>query len=1089
MIHGMPRKLVQCPGALLIFLLAGSLLGTPAARLHAEDAEDTELLLPGQSRERPITAGETHLYRVEAADSPRLVMVEQRGIDLAVETGPGTTLDAPSGSWSPEVFLLAAGAGMDRLAVHPRQKLASPGRYVIRVEAAPDDERRRAALAAMSRGGQLAAGDSEARDQALAAYREAWEIWHGLGDHRWEAEALGAVATLEFDRADFPSAADGFLQTLALWRTLGEPRREAAVQRSFGQTQLKLGRLETARTELETARALWRRLGERAAEGETLCDLCLVEQTGGALPAALACYADARAIFRDLGSTSQEAQIANSLGGIYDLQGEPDAALDHYRQALALRQATGDRSGEAETLINLATVHRALGDWQEALHLYGQAQEIVAALGERLPEAFLFNNLGYLYDDLGEPQRALVFVDHALELRRQMGDRRGEAITLNNLGTAWRHLGDLDKALDHHRRALEIALASGDRRQEGITHLRLAETRLEREEPAAALTEIEPALALLRAMGLRRGEMQALHLRGLALARSGRPREALPVLQDVLAQRREARDRAGEAEALLALATVERTLGLTAEARAHSDAAVARVEELRSGFISPGLRASFLATRRRAYTLSIDLLMDRHAADPAGGYDRAALEMSERARARSLVDALDPASAGRTREAGLPPELIARRQALHRRLQAKINQQIARTGATEELGREIETLLVEIDGIEAEIRRRNPLYASFTAPAPIHAAEIAGLLDPGTVLLEYALGEERSFVWAVSQSSIRSVQLPPQKEIEELARRFYGDLSTVEAGAAPKTEAAEALGRVLLGPVWQDAAGLRRLVVVPDGALHSVPFSALLAPGARTRLVEQVEIVSIPSATTLALQRRRFAGRPPAPRRAAILADPVFSADDARLAHPSTAGRSDLLPRFERLPASRREAESISALAPRGQVLTALDFAASRETVLSGQLRDERIVHFATHGVADLRSPELSGLVLSLVDAAGRPQDGFLSLSDIYDLDLGADLVVLSGCRTALGKEVRGEGLMGLTRGFLYAGVPRVAASLWRVEDRTTAELLVRFYRALWQDNLPAAAALRQAQLALAREPRYKSPYSWAGFVLQGDWR
>lgn len=262
-------------------------------------------------------------------------------------------------------------------------------------------------------------------------------------------------------------------------------------------------------------------------------------------------------------------------------------------------------------------------------------------------------------------------------------------------------------------------------------------------------------------------------------------------------------------------------------------------------------------------------------------------------------------------------------------------------------------------------------------------------------------------------------------------------------------------------------------------------------------------MVYLPSATTLALQRQRLERRSPASKWAAVLADPVFSPDDPRLAGSSSVSRkastsADLVrgaepgglqPVFQRLPSSRSEAEAIAGLAPAGQVWTALDLEASRDAVLSGDLHAYRVVHFATHGIADARNPELSGLVLSLVDRAGRPREGFLGLRDIYELDLAADLVVLSGCRTALGKEVRGEGLMGITRGFLYAGVPRVVASLWPVQDRTTAELMARFYRAMWRDGLTPAAALRKAQRSLRRELRYRNPYSWAGFVLQGDWR
>jgi CHAT domain-containing protein len=220
-----------------------------------------------------------------------------------------------------------------------------------------------------------------------------------------------------------------------------------------------------------------------------------------------------------------------------------------------------------------------------------------------------------------------------------------------------------------------------------------------------------------------------------------------------------------------------------------------------------------------------------------------------------------------------------------------------------------------------------------------------------------------------------------------------------------------------------------------------------------------------------------------------VLADPVFSPDDPRLGASARARPDGSPPAFERLPFSQREADAISALVPEGQVWKALGLGATREAVLSSDLRSYRVIHFATHGVADTSSPELSGLVLSLVDAAGGSREGFLGLTDIYELDLAADLVVLSGCRTALGKEVRGEGLMGLTRGFLYAGVPRVVGSLWPVQDRTASELMSRFYKAMWKDGLSPAAALRKAQSSLRSEPRYRAAHSWAGFVLQGDWR
>jgi CHAT domain-containing protein len=398
------------------------------------------------------------------------------------------------------------------------------------------------------------------------------------------------------------------------------------------------------------------------------------------------------------------------------------------------------------------------------------------------------------------------------------------------------------------------------------------------------------------------------------------------------------------------------------------------------------------------------------------------------------------------------------------------------------------------------------------------------------MLLEYSLGEDRSFLWTIEPGRVRSFPLPAQAKIERLARQVYREMSQAESGSPRSGQAAERLSQILLGPVWADRAArnappLQRLVVVPDGALALLPFAALpvpdpgrswKSPGTLLPLLERAEVVSIPSATTLAVQRQRTKERAPASQWqwAAVFGDPVYAADDPRVARrgadersiPGRArgakpaatsarrgrqggiGRAGALS-LPRLAATGGEAKAIQALAPAGKVKLVLGLDANRETVLAGNLRGFRVLHFATHALADTENPERSGLVLSMVDAEGRPREGFLGLSDIYDLDLDAGLVVLSGCRTALGREVRGEGLMGLTRGFQYAGVPRVVASLWPVEDRSTAELMKRFYQAMWRRDHPLApaAALREAQRWLRQD--FRDPHSWAGFVLQGDWR
>jgi CHAT domain-containing protein len=534
---------------------------------------------------------------------------------------------------------------------------------------------------------------------------------------------------------------------------------------------------------------------------------------------------------------------------------------------------------------------------------------------------------------------------------------------------------------------------------------------------------------------------------------------------------------------LTRLARAERRLGRPAAARARVEEALRVIETLRATETDPDLRASFLASQRAAFELEIDLLME-------SGQAQAALEVSERARARSLLDLLQEAGAD-VRE-GVDPELRDRERALLVRLNAKAGL-LARPAAEARQRAaegEIRAVLDELARIDAEIRRRSPRYAALTRPAPATSGEIQALLDGGTLLLEYALGEERSFLWAVDRDSVSGYELPPRERIEAAAREVHGRLGVLAPGDDRLVQAAADLGRMVLGPV-AGQLGERRLIVVADGELQYIPFGMLPVPGAADPLLTRHEIVNAPSASIVALQRR-LARPEPAPGTAAVLADPVFDAGDPRVAGKagaaspvrSASGAGPLL----RLPWTRREAEAIAAVVPAGRSFLALDFRASRETALSPELSRYRIVHFATHGIIDSRTPALSGLMLSRVGERGAPVDGFLGLRDIYNLRLGADLVVLSGCETALGKEVRGEGLVGLTQGFLYTGARQVVASLWRVEDRATAELMTRFYRGLLVEGRAPAAALRQAQLAVRQEKRWRSPYYWSGFVLQGDW-
>ncbi|MFL6261943.1 MAG: CHAT domain-containing protein [Thermoanaerobaculia bacterium] len=780
------------------------------------------------------------------------------------------------------------------------------------------------------------------------------------------------------------------------------------------------------------------------------------EDKPSSLQTALALETEALARFRALGLPAREAETLSSLGSYRDRLHERDAAAGFYRQALAIFESLGDEARAGATLSNLGKLERGSGRPERALALYRRAIPLLRRARNGPAEAASLSNLGRAAMTVGETGEALSAFEQALSRQRVLGDRVAEGDTLLNLGRLEISLGQTPRALDHLGRAVALLEACGKRRVLGLALVDLAAARaLGGHSRQEVLATFQRALELQREIGDRRWEAVTRHNLGWYLRQEGETRQAERIFWETLAAFQEYGDRTNEAAALVNLGFVDLDLGRPAEAeelftraralfteigdpdqeanalfglaRAHRmagrtavaltaiESAAARVETLRSKPPNLETRLTFFASKQEIYELRVGLLMERHRQDPRAGYDARALMAGEEARARTLLDLLDKAHIG------------------------------AGSGAAR--------LAAAPAGGFQEIRRQ--------------AAE------PGTLVLEYHLGRDRGFLWALTPGGLESFELPPRETLEAEARRAAFLLAASHRALARRQAdlALAGLSRRLLGPVAHLLRGAERLVIVPDGALWYVSFAALPEPGTGPPLVVGHEIVTLPSLSVLPRLRRDAAGRRPPPGTVAVLADPVFG----RLA--------------ARLPFSRAEAQAILAAAPGQETLAALDFAASRETVLSGRLARYRIVHFATHAVLDTENPELSGIMLSRVDPQGRPRDGFLRLGDIYRLHLPVDLVVLSACRTAIGREFRGEGMVGLTRGFFSAGARQVLVSLWPVEDRATAELMRRFYHEMLGRGRPPAAALREAQAAMWRDERWRPAYYWAAFTLQGDWR
>lgn len=867
-------------------------------------------------------------------------------------------------------------------------------------------------------------------------------------------------------------------------------------------------------------REQWRRLEDVWSEAGVLKEIGDLHYRLGAPRAALPPTQEALSLYEQLHDLRGQAEALNNIGVFSYALGDPRGALEFYARSLALFRRAGNRRGEAATLGSIGLAHRTLGEPDRALAAYEEALSLARAVKVRRAEGYVLRNLGTLLLGFGDVERGLETMRQALELGRQSGDGELEANALAIIGRGYRLKGDFAQALSFSSQALERWRALGNRFAEAESLMQLGALYRVMGRRNEAEEALRAALDQNRTLGTRFGEINAL----LALAKlqedGADPSRARETLTQALAASRSTGDITAESDALYRMARLRRSEGDLEAARRDVAAAVALQESLRSRVAESESRATFFASAQAVYEFQIDLLMEMSASRPEEDLVQRAFEASERKRARALLDSLVESQAEIV--GGTDPELRRQQTRLGDRLRFQTQQQARmlagrhKEEAAAALAREIDETVRQYEEVQRQLEAANPAYAAFLDGAVATAAEAQGLLDAGTVLLEFSLGETGSHAWAVTRDKVAGVALPPRSQLASAARAAWENLGTAPAlrssprpSAAPPSmsRATSDLAHMLLGPLARHLEH-ERLVIVADGILQHVSFAALPepeGPHSGRPLLASHEVVVVPSASIL--KALRAAARPSSPPRSvAVLADPIFEPDDPRV--PGASGRrerpnrdADLLraagdvglpgggATFPRLPFSRREADAIVAAAAPGSALRAVDFAASRATALGPALRDYRIVHFATHGLIDNDHPERSGIVLSLIDDTGRPQDGFVRLHDIYNLRLRAGLVVLSACRTALGRELRGEGLMGVVRAFMYAGAPRVIATLWNVDDRATAALMKEFYSGVLLERRTPAAALRQAQLALRRQPRWSDPFYWAGFVLEGEWR
>ncbi len=859
--------------------------------------------------------------------------------------------------------------------------------------------------------------------------------------------------------------------------------------------------LTAAIQQFERALQLSQAAAQRPQRGLALGFLGRIYLALGEPTKALEYFNQALPIWRGLSGKSGEAITLRNIGRVYVVLGEPTKALEYANQALLIFRAMRDRSGEAITLNNMAAVYAAIDEKTKALEYFSQALAIYRAVSDRSGEATTLNNLGRVYETLGEPTKALEYYNQALAIYRAVSDRSGEATTLNNLGQVYSTLGEPTKAQEFYHQALPIFRFLGDRLAEAATLNNLGAVADILGEPMKAREYYNQALPIRRAVGDRPGEAVTLNNIGFVYNDLGEPTKAREYYNQALPIFRAVGDRSGEAATRSNFADLYRTQGKLTEALQNINAALQIIESLRSELTNDALKTAYFTSVQNYYQLKIDLLMQLHQQQPTRGYDAQALETADQSRARVLRELLVQANANINKD--VSPELRQQEQILNQTIDTQETQLVQLSSQPgnnltrlNQLNQSIIALYAQRDDLKNTIRAANPAYANLQYPQPTTLAQIQQQLDPDTLILQYSLGEQQSYLWVIGHTRLKTYILPQRSDIRATVAAFRQELLNPEQ-RAPAT----ALTQQILTPAAADL-GNKRLVIIPDGVLHTIPFAALNTPNSKTYnpLITQHEITNLPSASTIAILRSTVATKPRGSKTLAILADPIFRKDDPRLTgktiqannnldlgEQSARGRIGRDLDLDRLPFTATEAQGILALVPNQESTSAFGFDASYDWITDSKISQYRYVHLATHGFFDNDKPALSSIILSSFDAQGNDRKAFLRFPDLFNLNLPTELVVLSACETGLGNNVPGEGLVGMTRGLMYAGALRVAVSLWAVDDQATSDLMQDFYKNLWQAKQSHAASLRQAQLTAWKQG--KAPYYWAAFTLQGEWR
>lgn len=939
-------------------------------------------------------------------------------------------------------------------------------------------------------------------DRAAESLRSAASIYIPLGRSDKAIECLTEARRLEGRGRDQA----GSVSTLALLST----------------AHLRVGNVEAARKWAIDAVRMSQVVGTPESLATASFAQALVDYDDGQFDLAKRNFESALAKWKTAGNIPGQVRAMLELAYSHMTNDDLVEGLETASEGLRLAEQIQDKRYVIYSRNATAVIKSKLGRKQEALDIFRRSEIELPNDVNLLEQGDMLNHMAGLYEDLDEVRLGLTYRLKALEIFRRMGNLYAQLAVLSKIGLLTFKIGEEKQALEYFEEGFRIARKVESEYFTAVLNQDLGNAYFESDK-RRALEYYNRALPKFRRLKIRTHISIVTNKIGTIHLDAGDFKSARIAFNTALELSRETRNEFAEAQNLYCLARLHDLEGNTDAALELVEKSVEITERLTSDVINAKLRTTYFSNVFDRYELHISLLMSKHRTDPDGRFDGRALITSENSRARVLRENVALSGAIPTLDAD--PETVARFITLRESLNAKADKltnllsKDSNKSEIDRIERDIAQFENELESIKTVLKQKSPEYSSAQNPDPFDPEVFSQtFLGDDTILVAFSLGTNESFAWVIGQNEFRSFRLPAAAEIESLVDKIRGNLNQYGIGKSESIdefearistntikfrEASRQLSQILFSQ-FAETLGNKRLIIVPDGGLNYYPLGVLPNP-LRTDdepIIATNEVVYQPSAQLAA----SFLGRKPkesVSKDLLILSDGVFTSDDPRIksdladadaaaSRSGSGGHSRMvesLNGLSRLTLSQHESDSIVNLIGDAKSDVFTGFSATRGRLLQTKVEDYKILHFATHGLMDEKRPELSGLVFSRFDETGTPVDAIVRLQDIYLMRLNADLVVLSACETGVGKHVRGEGLISLNNAFLRAGAKTVVSSLWKVEDGATLELMKHFYAAMIDEKLPPPAALRKAQLALRRNPRYSSPFYWAAFTVQGDFR